>query len=476
MEGDQSSCDSVSGHSHSLSTSRSLSISSSTPSSKAIPIAIVEPIEYYTQRRFHPIHLMDRFHETRYIILRKLGHGSFSTVWLAKDTRYDARYVALKVGRAESSESPSEEIKIYNRLPRVNVLHPGRDHYLDLQDNFRLKGPNGSHQVLVYQPMGPSVCEVQEKVVADGRFPLLTAKSILWQTLLGLDFLLDNGIVHGDVQPRNLLFGLRSLAGVPVSALYQDQDIPLISVLPTQSQGGVKLPDYLVPANPLMQHFDLSRPFRIKISDLGGSFLISNPPSAPSPPLHLRGPETLFQRRISAHQDMWSFGCLVFEFITGVTLFDLSDFAVSGITDEMHFIDMYNILGFPKDEALRDIQWPGWRKFFGPTGTPMNHYVRERARDHHIIKKPVTPIIDQTLDETSGLGGTVIEGTPCIGEPLRYTLEQLLDNAIGETVPPGELETMKNLLRGLLKFDPDQRFTTKDVIRHKWFSTFGSGV
>lgn len=32
----------------------------------------------------------------RYIIIQKLGWGHFSTVWLAKDKRYDS-YVALKI-------------------------------------------------------------------------------------------------------------------------------------------------------------------------------------------------------------------------------------------------------------------------------------------------------------------------------------------------------------------------------------------
>lgn len=35
---------------------------------------------------YHPVVLGDKFKNGRYVILRKLGWGHFSTVWLAEDT------------------------------------------------------------------------------------------------------------------------------------------------------------------------------------------------------------------------------------------------------------------------------------------------------------------------------------------------------------------------------------------------------
>lgn len=43
-----------------------------------------EWVEDYVPGGYHPILLGDVF-ESRYRILRKLGNGRFSTVWLAKD-------------------------------------------------------------------------------------------------------------------------------------------------------------------------------------------------------------------------------------------------------------------------------------------------------------------------------------------------------------------------------------------------------
>ena len=50
--------------------------------------AATEWIEDYHPGGLHPIHIGDTFDGGRYKILRKLGYGSFSTVWLARDAQF----------------------------------------------------------------------------------------------------------------------------------------------------------------------------------------------------------------------------------------------------------------------------------------------------------------------------------------------------------------------------------------------------
>jgi serine/threonine protein kinase len=46
-----------------------------------------EDWEDYVKGGYHPVHIGDSFSDGRYTIVRKLGWGHFSTVWLAKDVK-----------------------------------------------------------------------------------------------------------------------------------------------------------------------------------------------------------------------------------------------------------------------------------------------------------------------------------------------------------------------------------------------------
>lgn len=44
-----------------------------------------EPLHRYKVDGYHPIHMGDVLNEDRYKILHKVGWGSYSTVWAARD-------------------------------------------------------------------------------------------------------------------------------------------------------------------------------------------------------------------------------------------------------------------------------------------------------------------------------------------------------------------------------------------------------
>ena len=68
-------------------------ISPKTPAtdvSSEIPSAVIQIPEEVANRDyaiFCRVSLGDKFNEVRYIALRKLGYGQYSTVWLARDSR-----------------------------------------------------------------------------------------------------------------------------------------------------------------------------------------------------------------------------------------------------------------------------------------------------------------------------------------------------------------------------------------------------
>ncbi|KAF8972136.1 hypothetical protein BDZ97DRAFT_1913376 [Flammula alnicola] len=101
---------------------------------------------------FHPVHLGNTFWSDKatYRVLNKLGHGSFSTVWLARtiNAGYESssgRYVALKICVADAD--PSHELAVHARLPCTHQNY--QNYVIQLLDSFSLQGPNGTHVVLV---------------------------------------------------------------------------------------------------------------------------------------------------------------------------------------------------------------------------------------------------------------------------------------------------------------------------------------
>ena len=136
----------------------------------------------------------------RYRIVHKLGHGSYSTVWLAWDNTRK-RNVALKVLMAKSE---NREVKFRQTMKHVRKSrqlakksqHPGEDFILQFFDDFKIEGPNGTHQCLVTEVVGPTIRKIKDSV-PDKNLPVGTAKKFTKQFIYALDFLHSHEIWHG---------------------------------------------------------------------------------------------------------------------------------------------------------------------------------------------------------------------------------------------------------------------------------------
>lgn len=76
-----------------------------------------EGIADYKIGGYHPVHLGEVLID-RYIILQKLGWGHFSTVWLARDIKFET-FVALKVQKS----APHYQEAAYDEVEILDVVH-----------------------------------------------------------------------------------------------------------------------------------------------------------------------------------------------------------------------------------------------------------------------------------------------------------------------------------------------------------------
>ena len=198
--------------------------SSSSEDETAGATADEEDSEDYCKGGYHPVQVGETYNNGKYVVVRKLGWGHFSTVWLSRDTA-SGKHVALKVVRsaAHYTETAIDEIKLLNKIVQANPNHPGRKHVVSLLDSFEHKGPNGVHVCMVFEVLGENLLGLIKRWNHRG-IPMQLVKQITKQVLLGLDYLhRDCGIIHTDLKPENVLIEIGDVEQIVKQFVVKDE-------------------------------------------------------------------------------------------------------------------------------------------------------------------------------------------------------------------------------------------------------------
>ncbi|KAM3846214.1 SRSF protein kinase 3 isoform 1-T1 [Vipera latastei] len=159
----------------------------------------------YCRGGYYPVKIGDLFNG-RYHVVRKLGWGHFSTVWLCWDIQRK-RFVALKVVKSavHYTETAVDEIKLLKCVRDSDPNDLKRENIVQLIDDFKISGINGVHVCMVLEVLGHQLLKWIIKSNYQG-LPIPCVKSILCQVLQGLDYLHTKcKIIHTDIKPENIL-------------------------------------------------------------------------------------------------------------------------------------------------------------------------------------------------------------------------------------------------------------------------------
>ncbi|KAJ9211896.1 hypothetical protein DTO166G4_6548 [Paecilomyces variotii] len=395
------------------------------------PIESVERMEYYQEGGYHPVEIGGHIHD-RYHIVHKLGHGTYSTIWLARD-EISNRYVAVKICTADSDPL---ETNILSQLSKsLKSSNIGTSMIPSILDRFNIQGPNGNHACLVTSPARMSLSEAKKESWIS-LFQINVARALAAQLAMVIRYMYSEDFVHGDLHCGNVLFKPQSnfdnLSTTELYDLYGEPELEPVNRLDGQTPPpGV--PKYgVVPIWLGASSEKITLPeARIVLTDFGQTFSPTREKRFESyTPLLIRAPEARFEPTtpLTFSSDIWTLACTIWEIVAQRSLFE--GFLTN--EDDMTCQQIAALGPLPIEWWER---WEGRGNHFTDNGEPNN-----RATSQY---KSLEDLFELNIQQPRTQAGM---------PPLESS----------------ERDALFAMLRQMLSFKPENRSSAQQVLESEW--------
>ncbi|EFR01118.1 CMGC/DYRK protein kinase [Nannizzia gypsea CBS 118893] len=279
-----------------------------------------------------PINIGDVY--SSYQVLGKLGYGSTSTVWLARNLRYGG-YHALKIFARDHDGACQRELRTCKAIEEANRSHPGHRHVRRAVETFLIERDGGKeHECLVQAPLWDSWRDLMDRN-ASGRFSVELLKGGLQHILLALDYLhteADN-VLHAIIDDGIFESFVKEEMETPSPRKYVDGAPVYMSIrfgLPND-WGVIVLSDFgeVVDGDVKRNHY--------------------------AQPSMYRSPEVILQVAWSYPADIWNVGAMIWDVFEGGHLFHGIDPSPEKgyYATRAHLAEIIALLGAPPLDLLQ---------------------------------------------------------------------------------------------------------------------------
>lgn len=297
------------------------------------------------------IHLPDLYGKSlnNYLLLYKLGSGSYSDVYLAYKPRTD-KFYAIKIISKEDKSTYKEEINILRKIKNI-------DYMINLKDAFIEKivtdeGKKDIFYCLVFNLFAGNLDDFIRKGYYHDGFDDEVVEKISIQILTGLKHMHKKmKCYHADLKTDNILLKGYNKKDEHTIKLYRSHSLFKTFSNNKHLTDGDKINHKKI-AEDIEDKiegdkYDVSDEYiknaEIVISDFGNFCGFDEEYTDSFGTRYYRAPENILIGRCNEKTDIWSFGCILYELTTGRYLFDPEKNRFD--TNHQHLVEMSDMFG-----------------------------------------------------------------------------------------------------------------------------------
>ncbi|XP_035260731.1 dual specificity protein kinase CLK2-like isoform X1 [Anguilla anguilla] len=291
--------------------------------------------------------------QERYEVVNTLGEGTFGRVAQCVDHRRGGSRVALKIIKNVEKYKEAARLEI-NVLERINEKDPENKHLcVKMYDWFDYHG----HMCISFELLALSTFDFLKENNYQP-YSVGQVRHMAYQICQAVKFLHDNKLTHTDLKPENILF-VNSDFTMTYNVEKKREERTITSTL-------------------------------VRLVDFGSATFDHEHHSTIVSTRHYRAPEVILELGWSQPCDVWSIGCILFEYYLGFTLFQTHD-------NKEHLAMMERIQGPIPSRMIRKtrkqkyfyrgrLDWDqssSAGRYVRDNCKPLRRYLLSEAEEHH---------------------------------------------------------------------------------------------